>query len=552
MKASAVIAATLCATASFAEAGSLLRSNAAADAQGTAKLSMEAGDSLTQKEEDMGWWRRWRRDRKLQSGQAEITIGSNWGHNPGPKTIDMGDISGYKYECPQPVNKNNWLGRDQWGDRFKIDDLGDGKFKATREDTGNSASGWGMNLRVACKRTIRDGFFEITIGSNHGHNPGAKKKAQTVDKGFEVKCPKTITKRNWVGRDTYGDSFDIDTSDGMIKATRTDNNNPKSGWGMNLKIVCEKVAKPVDTGAGEDTDAPTAPEGDKFFAVIGKLSGRKNPLAPGVGVHCLSRDATIAVEAPYDKKQWAEKHSELSVQCCGAEKFRVNSDPAKKWVVKTVDGVAATRFTRNAPPTGAWNTDSCEKGKTFDEAFSICASHGLRMCTSDEVMANENNMGCGTSSNLQWTSTPCDGTGENPDDGKTISEELDEIRDEFKNLVGAEEPATEEEEKEDDHFECTTSKNFINSQYGQIEVNLNGQASRKIFDEGEAVAFCKNECDKRNCKAFWYQRHKPDPNEARGTHGYKLCAFYMKEEARNPSKWVRHGHGGKSQVCARK
>jgi hypothetical protein len=124
----------------------------------------------------MGWWRRWRRDRKLQSGQAEITIGSNWGHNPGPKTIDMGDISGYKYECPQPVNKNNWLGRDQWGDRFKIDDLGDGKFKATREDTGNSASGWGMNLRVACKRTIRDGFFEITIGSNHGHNPGAKKK----------------------------------------------------------------------------------------------------------------------------------------------------------------------------------------------------------------------------------------------------------------------------------------------------------------------------------------------------------------------------------------
>ena len=219
----------------------------------------------------------------------------------------MGDISGYKYECPQPVNKNNWLGRDQWGDKFKIEDLGDGKFKATREDTGNSASGWGMNLRVACKRTIRDGFFEVAIGSNHGHNPGAKKIAQTVGEAFEVKCPKTITKRNWVGRDTYGDSFDIDTSDGMIKATRTDNNNPKSGWGMNLKIVCEKVAKPVDTGAGEDTDAPTAPEGDKFFAVIGKLSGREKPLAPGVGIHCLSRDATIAVEAPYDHKRWAEK-----------------------------------------------------------------------------------------------------------------------------------------------------------------------------------------------------------------------------------------------------
>ena len=62
MKASAVIAATLCATASFAEAGSLLRSNAAAAAQGTAELSMEAGDSLTQKAEDMYWWRRWRPD----------------------------------------------------------------------------------------------------------------------------------------------------------------------------------------------------------------------------------------------------------------------------------------------------------------------------------------------------------------------------------------------------------------------------------------------------------------------------------------------------------
>jgi hypothetical protein len=167
-------------------------------------------------------------------------------------------------------------------------------------------------------------------------------------------------------------------------------------------------------------------------------------------------------------------------------------------------------------------------------------------------MANENNIGCNTGSNLQWTSTPCDGNGENPDDGDTITEELENIREEFNDLVAAEDPATEAEEKEDDKFECTTSKNFITGPYGQIEVNLNGQASRQIFDEGEAVAFCKNECDKRNCKAFWYQRHSPDPNEARGTHGYKLCAFYMNEEARDKSNWVQHGHGGLSQVCRKK
>jgi hypothetical protein len=534
-----------------ADAGQLLRANAGTNAAAAtqAQLEMEGRDSLTKTKGETHWWRA---DRKLKTGEAEVHFGANWGHNPGPKSVDMGDISGYLYECPHPVNKDNWLGRDGYGDKFKIEDLGDGKFKATREDTGNTASGWGMDLRVPCKRTIRDGFFEVVVGSNHGHNPGAKTISHSVGDGFTVKCPNMVKRGNWLGGDTYGDTFDIDASGGSIKATRTDGNDPRWGWGMNLRFVCEKVHLPVETHTGQDNDAPPAPEGDKFYAIIGKLSGRTHPLAPGVGVHCLNRDATIATDAPYDHPVWAEKHSKLSVQCCGAENFRDDSDPNKKWVVKTVDGVAATRFTRNVPPTGAWSTDACESGKTLDEAFSICASNGLRLCTKDEVMANENNIGCGTSSNLQWTSTPCDGNGENPDDGDTITEELENIREQFNDLVAAEVPATEAEEKEDDKFECTTSKNFITGQYNQIEVNLNGQASRQIFDEGEAVAFCKNECDKRNCKAFWYQRHKPDPNEARGTHGYKLCAFYMNEEARDKSNWVQHGHGGLSQACRKK
>ena len=297
--------------------------------------------------------------------------------------------------------------------------------------------------------------------------------------------------------------------------------------------------------------APSAPTGDKFYAVMGKISGRKKPLAPAIGVHCLSRGTTKATEAPYNNKIWGQKHGALSVQCCGAENFRSNTDNNKKWVVKEQQGVFATRFTRNVVPGGQWNLDACKSGKTFDEAFDICAKNGLRLCTKDEVMANEQNVGCNTGSNLQWTGTPCDGAvGGTPN--KDVSKELNEIRDQFKNLIAAEEPATKEEEQRDDKFECTTDKNFIIGSYSQIEVVLNGQPSRKIFDEYEAVAFCRNECDKREasgegCKAFWYQRHRPNPNERRGTHGYKVCAFYKKN-----GRAVRHGHGGKSQVCVRK
>ena len=299
--------------------------------------------------------------------------------------------------------------------------------------------------------------------------------------------------------------------------------------------------------------AATAPSGTKFYAIMGKISGRKNKLAPGIGVHCLARGTTKATEAPYDGKVWGDKHSAMSVQCCGADTLRVNNDNNKKWVVKKQGKVFATRFTRNDPANGGkWNQDACETGKTLDEAFAICANKGLRMCTKDEVMANEQNIGCNTGSNLQWTSTPCDGAvGGTPN--KDVSTELAEIRNEFKDLIAAEVPPTAEEEaKDDDKFECTTDKNFIQGSYSQIEVNLNGQKSRKIFDEYEAVAYCRNECDKREasgagCKAFWYQRHRPSPTEHRGTHGYKLCAFYKAN-----GNAVRHGHGGKSQVCVRK
>ena len=73
----------------------------------------------------------------------------------------------------------------------------------------------------------------------------------------------------------------------------------------------------------------TAPQGTKFYAVMGNLSGRKHPLAPGIGVHCLDRGTIKATEAPYNGEQW-KKHNALSVQCCGADNFRDNSDPLEK------------------------------------------------------------------------------------------------------------------------------------------------------------------------------------------------------------------------------
>jgi hypothetical protein len=223
-----------------------------------------------------------------------------------------------------------------------------------------------------------------------------------------------------------------------------------------------------------------------------------------------------------------------------------------RWVVKSNgDGVHATRFTRNTPPTGAWNFDACETGKNFDEAFAVCERHGLRLCTKDEVASDVGaKAGCNTGSNLQWTSTPCDGNGDNPDDGDTIAEELDDIKKEYATEIAAEEPL-DEEGPGDSKYECTTAFNFIEGNYHQIEIKIAGQTSRKIFDESEAVAYCKQQCDKRdNCKAFWYQRHPLQPNHNEGPHGYKLCAFYTWTGCRDKSKWRKHGHGGLSQVCA--
>ena len=92
-----------------------------------------------------------------------------------------------------------------------------------------------------------------------------------------------------------------------------------------LKITCRG-----NQGWEKQRCKPAAPQGTKFYAIMGKISGRKNKLAPGIGVHCLDRGTTKATEAPYDGKVWGEKHGALSVQCCGADNYRDDSDPLKK------------------------------------------------------------------------------------------------------------------------------------------------------------------------------------------------------------------------------
>jgi len=69
----------------------------------------------------------------------EVTIG-NSGGNTKSANVDS------RYRCPGNVDKNNWVGGDNHGDRFQITQGGN-TVTARRLDYGG---GWGMNLRIKC------------------------------------------------------------------------------------------------------------------------------------------------------------------------------------------------------------------------------------------------------------------------------------------------------------------------------------------------------------------------------------------------------------------
>jgi len=58
-------------------------------------------------------------------------------------------------------------------------------------------------------------------------------KTTSVPSGY--RCPKTVSKANWVNKDNYGDTFSIAQRGTSLSVTRTDENK---GWGMSLKVMC--------------------------------------------------------------------------------------------------------------------------------------------------------------------------------------------------------------------------------------------------------------------------------------------------------------------------
>jgi len=68
---------------------------------------------------------------------------------------------------------------------------------------------------------------------------------------FNRRCPKTVSKSNWLQGDTYGDTFSVDQFKTHVIVTRTDKNE---GWGMELMFECcdePKVCIPYSKEACE-------------------------------------------------------------------------------------------------------------------------------------------------------------------------------------------------------------------------------------------------------------------------------------------------------------
>ena len=70
---------------------------------------------------------------------------------------------------------------------------------------------------------------DVTIGSG-----GGGVKVVALDRKFV--CPVSVSKANWLGSDSYGDTFNIQPDKDTIVVTRTD--AVGSGWGMNLRVKC--------------------------------------------------------------------------------------------------------------------------------------------------------------------------------------------------------------------------------------------------------------------------------------------------------------------------
>jgi len=73
--------------------------------------------------------------------------------------------------------------------------------------------------------------FVASIGSGDGPT--------SIDVPYtDIACPSDVSVANWLGTDTYGDTFAITVEGSTITATRTDTGDLSNGWGMNLEFMC--------------------------------------------------------------------------------------------------------------------------------------------------------------------------------------------------------------------------------------------------------------------------------------------------------------------------
>ena len=94
------------------------------------------------------------------------------------------------------------------------------------------ASGWRCDVCRHHDAAPAPGYVVVTIGSS-----SANVKTADVPAGYS--CPSVVSKSNWVGTDTYPDTFEITQDGTSLSARRTDSDQ---GWGMNLRITCTRTA----------------------------------------------------------------------------------------------------------------------------------------------------------------------------------------------------------------------------------------------------------------------------------------------------------------------
>jgi len=82
----------------------------------------------------------------------------------------------------------------------------------------------------------------VTIGSNMGSS-----RWKMAAKPYGYTCPFHVSRSNWAGTDTYPDTFEIHDQGALLWAKRTDHNG---GWGMNLKIWCNRGQRSTKTNTG--------------------------------------------------------------------------------------------------------------------------------------------------------------------------------------------------------------------------------------------------------------------------------------------------------------